>query len=137
MGFPIDMFTVLFAIPRTSGWLAHWVELLDQDQKIARPRQLYIGPERARLRADRAEVVRAVTIVDGALEWREHPDPEPGPSEVLVAVRAAGINSADLMQRAGFYPAPPAARRTYQGSSSPARSSPPARGSSGSRRATG
>ncbi|HEX4914697.1 MAG TPA: citrate synthase, partial [Vicinamibacterales bacterium] len=43
MGFPIEMFTVLFAIPRTAGWLAHWVELLEQDQKIARPRQLYVG----------------------------------------------------------------------------------------------
>ncbi len=43
MGFPTQMFTVLFAIPRTSGWLAHWVELLEQDQKIARPRQLYTG----------------------------------------------------------------------------------------------
>ncbi len=43
MGFPIEMFTVLFAIPRVSGWLAHWVELLEQDQRIARPRQLYIG----------------------------------------------------------------------------------------------
>ncbi len=48
MGFPVEMFTVLFAIPRVSGWLAHWVELLEQDQKIARPRQLYVGaPERA------------------------------------------------------------------------------------------
>src|SRR3954451_21567215 len=45
MGFPIEMFTVLFAIPRTSGWLAHWIELLEQDQKIARPRQLYIGAD--------------------------------------------------------------------------------------------
>jgi citrate synthase len=45
MGFPIEMFTVLFAIPRTSGWLAHWVELLEQDQKIVRPRQVYIGAE--------------------------------------------------------------------------------------------
>ncbi len=45
MGFPLDMFTVLFAIPRTSGWLAHWKELLEQDQKIARPRQLYTGSE--------------------------------------------------------------------------------------------
>jgi citrate synthase len=48
MGFPIDMFPVLFAIPRTSGWLAHWEELLEQGAKIARPRQLYVGePERA------------------------------------------------------------------------------------------
>jgi citrate synthase len=43
MGFPLEMFPVLFAIPRTAGWLAHWQELLDQDSKIARPRQLYIG----------------------------------------------------------------------------------------------
>ncbi len=47
MDFPIDMFPVLFAIPRTSGWLAHWVELLDQNARIARPRQLYDGvPQR-------------------------------------------------------------------------------------------
>jgi citrate synthase len=46
MGFPMDMFTVLFAIPRTSGWLAHWVELLnDKEQKISRPRQAYIGAD--------------------------------------------------------------------------------------------
>ncbi len=45
MGFPLEMFPVLFAIPRTAGWLAHWQELLDQDSKIARPRQLYIGPD--------------------------------------------------------------------------------------------
>jgi len=43
MGFPLEMFTVLFAIPRTSGWLAHYKELLEQDQKIYRPRQLWIG----------------------------------------------------------------------------------------------
>jgi citrate synthase len=44
MGFPVEMFTVLFAIPRTSGWLAHWKELLaDKDQKISRPRQWYTG----------------------------------------------------------------------------------------------
>jgi citrate synthase len=45
MGFPLEMFPVLFAIPRTSGWLAHWQELLDQDTKIVRPRQLYVGAE--------------------------------------------------------------------------------------------
>jgi len=48
MRFPVDMFPVLFAIPRTSGWLAQWAELLDDpDQKIARPRQVYLG-ERTR-----------------------------------------------------------------------------------------
>ena len=43
MGFPMEMFTVLFAIPRTVGWLSHFKELLAQDLKIARPRQLYVG----------------------------------------------------------------------------------------------
>src|SRR5258708_29018411 len=44
MRFPVDMFPVMFAIPRTSGWLAQWVELLDDtEQKIARPRQIYLG----------------------------------------------------------------------------------------------
>ena len=45
MGFPVDMFPVLFAIPRTAGWIAQWEEMLnDPDQKIARPRQIYLGP---------------------------------------------------------------------------------------------
>ena len=43
LGFPTEMFTVLFAIPRTSGWLAHWTEMLEQESRIARPRQLYVG----------------------------------------------------------------------------------------------
>ena len=44
MSFPVDMFPVLFAIPRTSGWLAQWAEMLDDpEQKIARPRQIYLG----------------------------------------------------------------------------------------------
>ena len=45
MGFPVEMFPVLFAIPRTAGWVAQWEEmLLDPEQKIARPRQVYVGP---------------------------------------------------------------------------------------------
>jgi citrate synthase len=45
MGFPVEMFPVLFAIPRTAGWVAQWEEmLLDSEQKIARPRQIYTGP---------------------------------------------------------------------------------------------
>jgi citrate synthase len=47
MKFPVDMFPVLFAIPRTAGWVAQWEEmLLDREQKIARPRQIYLGAAR-------------------------------------------------------------------------------------------
>jgi citrate synthase len=47
LGFPVGMFPVLFAIPRTAGWLAQWREMLnDPEQKIARPRQIYVGPGR-------------------------------------------------------------------------------------------
>jgi citrate synthase len=46
MGLPMDMFPVLFAIPRTSGWIAQWEEMLtDADQKLARPKQVYLGPD--------------------------------------------------------------------------------------------
>ena len=51
--------------------------------------------------------MKAVTIVDNQVEIRDHPDPEPAKGELLVRVRAAGINAADLMQVQGFYPAPP------------------------------
>jgi citrate synthase len=44
LGMPVEMFPVLFAIPRTSGWLSQWLELIqDKEQKIARPRQIYTG----------------------------------------------------------------------------------------------
>ncbi len=47
MGFPVEMFPVLFAIPRTVGWLAQWQEMLeDKEQKISRPRQIFLGSER-------------------------------------------------------------------------------------------
>jgi NADPH:quinone reductase len=51
--------------------------------------------------------VHAVVIRDGQLRWEERDDPVPGDTELLVSVRAAGLNAADLVQRAGFYPAPP------------------------------
>jgi NADPH2:quinone reductase len=51
--------------------------------------------------------VRAVTVQDGRLVVEERPDPEPGRGELLVRVRAAGINGADMLQRRGAYPAPP------------------------------
>ena len=44
MGFPLDIFTVLFTIGRMPGWLSHWQEALEQGAKICRPRQLYVGP---------------------------------------------------------------------------------------------
>ena len=44
LGLPKDMFTVMFAIPRTSGWIAQWLEMVtDEETKIARPRQIYTG----------------------------------------------------------------------------------------------
>ena len=47
MGFPVEMFPVLFAIPRTAGLIAQWEEmLLDAEQKIARPKQIYVGPKK-------------------------------------------------------------------------------------------
>ena len=51
--------------------------------------------------------MRAATIRDGEVLVEEHPDPEPGSGEVLVRVRAAGLNGADMLQRRGRYPAPP------------------------------
>jgi citrate synthase len=45
LGIPTSMFTALFAVARTVGWIAQWNEMIaDPDQKIARPRQLYVGP---------------------------------------------------------------------------------------------
>jgi citrate synthase len=46
MGFPVEMFPVLFAIPRAAGWLAHWEEMItDKEQRIARPLQVFTGPD--------------------------------------------------------------------------------------------
>jgi putative PIG3 family NAD(P)H quinone oxidoreductase len=51
--------------------------------------------------------MRAATISDGSVAVADHPDPEPGKNEILVKVRAAGMNGADILQRKGAYPAPP------------------------------
>ena len=59
--------------------------------------------------------MRAVTIRDKQLSVEDHPDPEPGSHEVLIRVRAAGLNGADMMQRAGGYPAPPGAPKDIPG----------------------
>src|SRR4051812_30524613 len=59
--------------------------------------------------------MRAVTIRDGSVVIEEHPDPEPGSGEVLVRVRAAGLNGADMLQRRGAYPAPPGSPQDIPG----------------------
>jgi NADPH2:quinone reductase len=59
--------------------------------------------------------MRAVTIRDGEVLVEEHPDPRPGAGEVLVRVRAAGLNGADMMQRRGLYPAPPGSPQDIPG----------------------
>src|SRR5205085_804649 len=59
--------------------------------------------------------MRAVTIRDEQIEIQDHPDPEPGAGEVLVQVRAAGLNGADMLQRRGLYPAPGGAPQDIPG----------------------
>jgi NADPH2:quinone reductase len=59
--------------------------------------------------------MRAVTIKDTNLSVEDHPDPTPGAGECLVRVKAAGLNGADMMQRRGFYPAPPGAPQDIPG----------------------
>jgi putative PIG3 family NAD(P)H quinone oxidoreductase len=59
--------------------------------------------------------MRAVTIRDKRLSFEEHPDPEPGHGEVLVKVRAAGLNGADMIQLRGHYPAPPGSPQDIPG----------------------
>src|SRR3984885_556222 len=59
--------------------------------------------------------MRAVTIKDQKLTVEDHPDPAPGAGECLVRVHAAGLNGADMMQRRGFYPAPPGAPQDIPG----------------------
>src|SRR5438270_6484666 len=59
--------------------------------------------------------MRAVTIKEGKLIVEEHPDPIPGSGEVLVGVKAAGLNGADMHQRRGFYPAPPGSPQDIPG----------------------
>jgi NADPH:quinone reductase len=59
--------------------------------------------------------MRAVTIRDKEISVEDHADPEPGAGEILVRVRAAGINGADMMQRRGMYPAPPGSPQDIPG----------------------
>jgi putative PIG3 family NAD(P)H quinone oxidoreductase len=59
--------------------------------------------------------MRAATIRDNEIVIEQHPDPEPGSEEVLVRVRAAGLNGADMMQRRGLYPAPPGSPQDIPG----------------------
>jgi NADPH:quinone reductase len=59
--------------------------------------------------------MRAVTIRDKELGVEDHPDPEPGAGEILLRVRAAGVNGADMMQRRGLYPAPPGSPQDIPG----------------------
>jgi NADPH:quinone reductase len=75
---------------------------------------------RARARTGRARAVtigalKAVTIRDQALSVEDHDDPVPGTGELLVRVRAAGLNGADMLQRRGLYPAPPGAPQDIPG----------------------
>ena len=70
MGFPVTMFPVLFAIPRTSGWMAQWAEMVrDPEQRISRPRQIYIGESERRYEPieSRPEPLTREDAVDNAI----------------------------------------------------------------------
>ena len=75
MKFPTDFFTVLFAVARTAGWLAQWEEmLLDKEQKIARPRQIYTGLRRAAVQVlprSSQEARKACVSTVAPLEWTD------------------------------------------------------------------
>ena len=82
--------------------------------------------------------MRAATIRDQQLTVEEHPDPVPGAGEVLVRVRAAGLNGADMHQLRGGYPAPPGAPQGHTGARARRRGRGPwARCASASRRESG
>src|SRR5918999_5503494 len=66
-------------------------------------------------RLNKFSAVRAAIIEDGRLTVQERPDPEPGSHELLVRVRAAGLNGADMLQRKGAYPAPPGSPQDIPG----------------------
>jgi len=77
LGLPTAMFPVMFAIPRTAGWLAQWLEgIVDPEQKIARPRQIYVGADARDYTLGRAENERHAgtrrRVVDGCVDepWR-------------------------------------------------------------------
>src|SRR5438270_9036183 len=65
--------------------------------------------------AGRVRGMRAATIRDGEIVIEEHPDPVPGYGEVLVRIRGAGLNGADMMQKRGLYPAPPGSPQDIPG----------------------
>ncbi|ETO29069.1 hypothetical protein RFI_08057 [Reticulomyxa filosa] len=70
LGFPTDFFTVLFTIPRTVGWLAHWNEFLDdKDNRIVRPRQIFLGHKR-RIQTQKSNPVFQLNPRDGLLPRR-------------------------------------------------------------------
>ena len=114
MGFPIEMFTVLFAIPRTAGWLAHWVELLEQDQRIARPRQLYTGTGGPRLRRPSATGSRPPHARGHDRRRRARVAGAPGPRAGRRRGRAwrcgpPASATPTCSSAPGFYPPPPGA----------------------------
>ena len=81
MGFPVSMFTVLFALARTVGWIAQWEEMItDQTQRIGRPRQIYTGAtERDYVPMSSAQVARKLTAS------------RPERQNVSAAIEAAGL----------------------------------------------
>src|SRR5262249_24077096 len=109
MSFPTTMFTVLFALARTVGWIAQWKEMIeDPHQKIGRPRQLYTGATQRRVRADPPpEVPRPGRPHPGAARPRAPPPADPAPP--ARRARSAARRRRRGFRRAGRRPRPGAA----------------------------
>ena len=98
IGFPTDMFTALFALARTVGWVAQWNEMIsDPEQKIGRPRQLYVGAHAARIRAGRQ-------ALGGSGRVSVKRAPSPG---ALSSVTSPPIDRASRREMARPRPVPP------------------------------
>lgn len=98
-GIPFDMFTVLFAIGRTPGWLAHWREMRhDADGRIARPRQVYIGPSmRNYVPLDKREGSKVHTSTSGRSQTEDAPGIQPSrfPGSIHSSRTAPRLNSGE------------------------------------------
>ena len=129
MGFPVEMFPVLFAIPRTAGWIAQWEEmLLDPEQKIARPRQIYYRTDAKRTTCRGRNGVECADGERRSLASARSASSALTPVAKFDSGARLGASAADSSRSAPGPQGLPAIEQTrniHQGNSSPPTASPP------------